>query len=85
MTDSVQIFPPGFRIPDTAGNPLPGAILYFYDAGTTTPKTVYSNSGLSTSLGTAVTADSAGYPIQALKFGIHIERCSEGEAAIGGL
>ena len=62
MTDSILVLPPGFRVLDTSGNPVSGAILNFYDAGTTTPRAVYSNSGLSTSLGTSVTTDSAGYP-----------------------
>ena len=62
MTDSIAVFEPGFRIPDTAGNPLPGAVLYFYDAGTSTPKTVYADKGLATALGTTVACDSSGYP-----------------------
>lgn len=62
MTDSIAVFEPGFRILDKAGNPLPGAVLYFYDVDTTTPKTVYSNSTLATAIGITVTCDSAGYP-----------------------
>jgi hypothetical protein len=64
MTDSVQIFPPGFRVTDDeTGAPLSGAKLKFYDVGTTTPKTVYSNSGLSSSLGSTVYTDSLGAPV----------------------
>lgn len=63
MTDSVAVFPPGFRLTDsTTGAPISGAVIRFYDAGTTTPKTVYSDLDLTTSLGTSVTTDSLGYP-----------------------
>lgn len=62
MTDSVQVLKPGWRAFDADGEILSGAVLYFYASGTTTPLTVYSNYGLSTSLGTSVTCDSGGYP-----------------------
>lgn len=63
MTDSVAVFPAGFRLTDsTTGDPMSGATIEFYDAGTSTPKTVYADEGLSTSLGTSVTCDSLGYP-----------------------
>lgn len=63
MTDSVAVFPPGYRLTDsTDGSPLVGAVIEFYDAGTTTPKTVYSDDDLLTSIGTTVTTDSLGYP-----------------------
>lgn len=39
---------------------LPGSILYFYQNGTSTPKTVYADKNKVTSLGSTVTADSAG-------------------------
>lgn len=65
MTDAVQIFPPGFRVLDADGNPVSGGSLSFYDAGTSNPKTVYSNSGLSTALGTVVYLDSGGHPVSA--------------------
>jgi hypothetical protein len=41
---------------------LSGAVLHFFDAGTSNTRTVYSNYGLSTSLGTTVTCDSGGFP-----------------------
>lgn len=64
MTDSVAVFPPGYRLTDTStGAPLNGAVLRFYDAGTTTPKTVYSDADLLTALGTSVTTDTLGYPV----------------------
>lgn len=63
MVDAVQIFPPGFRVLDASGDPVSGAKIKFFDAGTSTPKTVYSDSGLSSSLGTIVYCDSGGYPV----------------------
>lgn len=65
MTDSVQVFPPGFRIIDPTGTPYSGAYIEFFDSGTTTPKTVYSDSALTTALGSTVYTDSAGYPVNA--------------------
>lgn len=62
MTDSIRVFDPGFRVTDTNGNPVSGATITFYDAGTTDLRTVYSDSGLSTSLGSTVTCNSAGAP-----------------------
>ena len=63
MTDSVQVFDPNFRVTDNAtGAPVSRAIIYFYDAGTTTPKTVYADKDLLTALGTSVTCDSMGCP-----------------------
>lgn len=63
MTDSVAVFPPGYRLTDNStGAPLSGAVIRFFDAGTTNPKTVYSDGNLTTSLGTTVTTDSLGYP-----------------------
>jgi hypothetical protein len=37
-------------------------VLHFFNAGTSNSRTVYSNYGLSTSLGTTVTCDSGGFP-----------------------
>jgi hypothetical protein len=62
MVDSVAVFPPGFRVPNSSTYSTSGAKLKFFDAGTTTPKTVYSDKDLTTSLGSTVTCDSAGYP-----------------------
>ena len=63
MTDAVQIFPVGFRVTDTAGAPVSGAKIKFYQAGTSTLRTVYSNSGLSSSLGSTVYTGSDGFPV----------------------
>ena len=63
MTDSVAVFAPGDRLTDdTTGDPIPGGVVRFYYAGTSTPKTVYADKALSTALGTSVTMDSLGYP-----------------------
>jgi len=68
MADSKYVFAPGERLTDDAtGAPLIGATIYFYDAGTTTPRTVYATADLDqgdnpASLGTSVVTDSLGYP-----------------------
>ena len=51
---------PGQQVVDANGNPYSGARLYFYDAGTSTPKDVYSDAALTTPLSQPVSADSAG-------------------------
>jgi microcystin-dependent protein len=45
---------------DVNGVAYPGAIAYFYNGGTTTPRVVYTDNALTTPLGSSVTADSAG-------------------------
>ena len=65
MADSINVFPPSLRVTDADGNPVAGAKLKFFEAGTSTPLTVYSDDGLTTSLGTVVYCDSAGYPVTA--------------------
>ncbi len=63
MTDSTYVLPPGERITDdSTGAPISGARLYFYDAQTLEPKTVYADADLETSLGTSVVTDALGYP-----------------------
>ena len=63
MTDSVAVFSPGDRLTDNAtAAEMSGAVAYFYDAGTTNPKTVYADKDLTVALGTSVTADALGYP-----------------------
>ena len=63
MTVYLNIFSPGQRIDDDNGDPVASGTLEFYDAGTSTPRTVYSDKTLSTSLGTTVSLNSAGYPV----------------------
>ena len=63
MTDSTYVFPPGERITDdSTGAPISGATIYFYDAQTTNPKSVYADASLTVPLGTSVVTDSQGYP-----------------------
>jgi hypothetical protein len=62
MADAIQVLKPGWRAFDANGGILSGAVLTFFDAGTTTPRTIYSDKGLTTALGTSVTCDSGGYP-----------------------
>ena len=62
MIDSVAVFPPAFRVEDAGGIPISGAVLEFYDAGTTSPKTVFADRALTSALGTSVVCDAAGCP-----------------------
>ena len=48
---------------DPDGLPYAGGTLYFYEAGTSTPKAVYSTAEGSVSLGTSVTLDAGGYAV----------------------
>lgn len=64
MTDSIAVFPPGYQITDSSGAIVSGGTVYFYDAGTSSPRTVYKDSSLSTVLGTSCATDSAGYLTQ---------------------
>lgn len=63
MPDATVVFPAAFRILDGNGTPVSGAKIRFYDAGTSTPKAVYSNSALSASLGAVVYTNSVGLPV----------------------
>lgn len=65
MANAVQIFPPGFRVVDTTGTPYSGAYILIREAGTDTPKDVYSDAELTNLLGSTVYTDSAGYPVTA--------------------
>jgi len=63
MTDAVTVFSPADHLDDNNGNPLANGTIEFYNAGTSTPKTVYSDNTLSTSLGTTVSTNASGYPV----------------------
>jgi len=63
MPDAVQIFPPGFRLLDETRTPVSGGKAKFYNAGGLVARTVYSDSGLSSSLGSTVYTDSGGVPV----------------------
>lgn len=65
MPDSIAVFPPGWRALDEEGAVVSGAQITFSAAGSETARTVYSDSGLSTSLGSLVYCDDGGYPVSA--------------------
>jgi microcystin-dependent protein len=65
MPDSIAVLPPHVPILDASGDPINGARLEFYAAGTTTPRTVYSNSDLTTALGSVVYCNDGGFPVSA--------------------
>lgn len=62
MTDAIQVLKPGWRALDANGNPYSGALLQFFDAGTSNTREVFSNYGLDASLGVEVECDAGGYP-----------------------
>lgn len=62
MTDAIRVFDPGFQVTNASGVVQSGAVLRFYAAGTSNARTVYSDLGLSSSLGTSVTCNSSGRP-----------------------
>ncbi len=49
-----------WQITDNNGDPVSGAKIYVYDAGTTTPRSLYSNTGLSVSVSNPIICNSAG-------------------------
>jgi hypothetical protein len=57
---AVNFQQPRVQIFDSNGDPVAGALVYFFDAGTTTPRTTYSDDGLSVANAHPVVADSAG-------------------------
>ena len=63
MVDSIQILDAGWRATDSNDNVITDGILEFFDAGTNNARIVYSDFGLSVSLGTTVSCNSAGYPV----------------------
>jgi hypothetical protein len=56
------IVPGAWPVFDAAGNPVSGATISFFQPGTTTPKPVYSDDSLNTSLGSVLTTNAAGEP-----------------------
>lgn len=65
MTDSILLFPHGFRLLDSDGVPLGGARVRFFEVGLNTPKEVFSDADLETSLGPIVYTRSDGYLVVA--------------------
>lgn len=58
---AVIIALPRFRALDANGDPLSGGKVYFYEAGTSTPKDTYTDSGAGTPNANPVVLDSEGY------------------------
>lgn len=52
---------PHHQVTDSNGDPVSGAKVYFYDTGTSTPKTTYSDSDETTANSNPVIADGNGY------------------------
>lgn len=65
MADMIPVFGgPDYQCTDDdTGAPVSGGSLTFYDAGTTTPRVVYSDPGLTSSLGNVVSLNAAGRPV----------------------
>lgn len=63
MTDSVLVFPPGFRVLDSNGNPVNGAKIKFFEVGPGVAKNVFADASLSTNLGAIVYTRSDGFPV----------------------
>lgn len=61
--DSIAVFSVLDRVTNSDGTPVSEGTVEFYLAGTSTPLTVYSDYGLTSSLGTTVSLNSAGYPV----------------------
>ena len=60
---STLVFQPGFRVLDASGRPVSGAQIRFFEAGTSTPKSVYSDAALEQALGSIVYTRSDGLPV----------------------
>lgn len=64
-----------YRVLDANGFPIPGALLYAYVPGTTTPRTIYTDSALSVAASSPVVADASGtfpplYTVQPVKINV---------------
>lgn len=57
---SNQLLISQYRVYDANGFPIPGGLLYTYAPGTTTPRTVYTDSALSVAASNPVVADASG-------------------------
>jgi hypothetical protein len=65
MADSVAVFTPGQRLNAPTGVPYESCTAEFYQEGSSSPYEVYSDYGLTVSLGAVLYFDSAGYPVSA--------------------
>lgn len=80
---SRQFATPVFQSIDTAGIPRSGALLYFYQNGTTTPQAVYSDNGLTTPLTNPVVADSGGqFPVIYLQNAQYTAKLTDSSGAV---
>ena len=59
------VFPLGWRLTDSNGNPVNNGKIYVYDAGTSNESSVYSDKALSTALTQPIRTNSGGVPITA--------------------
>jgi|CXWL01.1.fsa_nt_gi hypothetical protein len=66
MPDSGFVISPTVRVINASSVAIAGGSIEFYDAGTSTPRAVYSNSGLTASLGSTVYLDAGGHPVASL-------------------
>lgn len=57
---ATRLLPPGYQLLDANGRPVSGALLYTYEAGTSTPKITYSDGGGTIPNANPIVADSAG-------------------------
>lgn len=60
---SVLLIPPIFQFFDDNGDPLANGFVYTYEAGTTTPKTTYTDSSGVTPAPNPIELDAAGRPV----------------------
>jgi hypothetical protein len=60
LPDQIQVLQARATANDADANPLPGALIYVYQTGTTTPVTTYSDIALSTPHANPIEADAAG-------------------------
>ena len=63
MATAISIWPTGLRVTNPNGQAISGAKIKFFQAGTTTPMTVFSDLAMTIPLGPIVYTDAGGYPI----------------------
>ncbi len=62
MADAYLLFPAGWALTDSSNDPVSSGVIKFFDTGTSNARKVYSDSALTTSLGTEIVTNSAGRP-----------------------
>ena len=63
MVDVIPVFDTDYQCSDANGDPVSGGTVEFYNAGTSTPRAVYSDPALATSLGAVVSLNADGRPV----------------------